>query len=146
MTLYFAYGSNMWEEQMRHRCPASVKRGHGVLSGYRWIIYERGYANIVPDADSEVHGTVYTLEPEDEIVLDRAEGVHLQQYAKERLPVRMGEQTVECLVYQDPVTVEGPPKTEYVDRMRNGIRDANLPADYVRNVLEPFLRFPGSSS
>ncbi|KAL1648495.1 hypothetical protein SLS58_002250 [Diplodia intermedia] len=53
-TLYFAYGSNLWLDQMHRRCPSSVYLGVGRLhgsnssnTGWRWIINERGYANVV---------------------------------------------------------------------------------------------------
>ncbi|KAA8572454.1 hypothetical protein EYC84_003074 [Monilinia fructicola] len=48
-TLYFAYGSNLSLTQMKARCPNSTYYGLGVLQGYRWIINQRGYANIVSD-------------------------------------------------------------------------------------------------
>ncbi|TFB00837.1 hypothetical protein CCMA1212_007242 [Trichoderma ghanense] len=94
--LYFAYGSNLSTEQMRQRCPYSTAVGLGKLSGWRWIINERGYANIVlqddddddDDADddegkgkgkreeeSHVYGMLYLLPPEDEDRLDGYEGV-----------------------------------------------------------------------
>ena len=50
--LYFAYGSNMWQAQMRTRCPQSLLLGPATLHGYRWIINTRGYANIVADAQA----------------------------------------------------------------------------------------------
>ncbi len=52
-TFYFAYGSNLSPEQMTGRCldspttsstPVAIAR----LDGWRWIICQRGYANIVP--------------------------------------------------------------------------------------------------
>ncbi|RDL35344.1 uncharacterized protein BP5553_07275 [Venustampulla echinocandica] len=46
-TLYFAYGSNLSLTQMSQRCPSSPYYGLGKLPGYRWIIGERGYANVV---------------------------------------------------------------------------------------------------
>ncbi|KAH6604233.1 hypothetical protein Trco_007679 [Trichoderma cornu-damae] len=45
--LYFAYGSNLSTEQMRQRCPYSTAVGLGKITGWRWIINQRGYANIV---------------------------------------------------------------------------------------------------
>ncbi|KAI1739164.1 hypothetical protein F4680DRAFT_149665 [Xylaria scruposa] len=45
--LYFAYGSNLSTTQMRNRCPSSTPIGLAHLTGWTWIINERGYANIV---------------------------------------------------------------------------------------------------
>ncbi|TGO66710.1 hypothetical protein BELL_0938g00010 [Botrytis elliptica] len=51
-TLYFAYGSNLSLKQMKTRCPDSTYVGTGVLQNYRWIVNQRGYANIVFCGDS----------------------------------------------------------------------------------------------
>lgn len=106
-TLYFAYGSNQSPHQMHHRCtdsaatsavPVAVAR----LDGWKWVICERGYANIVPlslpeaadgfaEADgpaltngsrrddqeasaSVVWGVLYNMTPGDKRVLDAYEG------------------------------------------------------------------------
>lgn len=56
-TFYFAYGSNLSPEQMAGRCvdspttsaiPVAVAR----LDGWRWIICQKGYANIVPSSST----------------------------------------------------------------------------------------------
>ncbi|TVY44480.1 hypothetical protein LOCC1_G003411 [Lachnellula occidentalis] len=46
-TLYFAYGSNLSLTQMASRCPTSTYHALAALRGWKWIIGERGYANIV---------------------------------------------------------------------------------------------------
>ncbi|AEO57766.1 hypothetical protein MYCTH_2304336 [Thermothelomyces thermophilus ATCC 42464] len=87
--LYFAYGSNLWMEQMARRCPSSYLVGRAVLPDYQWQINERGYANVVPRAGYAVHGLVYELDGDagaggtDEARLDRSEGVHTGAYSKE---------------------------------------------------------------
>ncbi|KAL2169674.1 hypothetical protein VTG60DRAFT_5813 [Thermothelomyces hinnuleus] len=82
--LYFAYGSNLWMEQMARRCPSSYLVGRAVLPDYQWQINERGYANVVPRAGYAVHGLVYELDGgTDEARLDRSEGVHTGAYSKE---------------------------------------------------------------
>ncbi|PSN69263.1 hypothetical protein BS50DRAFT_572429 [Corynespora cassiicola Philippines] len=50
-TVYFGYGSNLWLEQMRTRCPESEYLGVARLDGYKWLINERGYANVVEVGD-----------------------------------------------------------------------------------------------
>ncbi|KAK3298676.1 uncharacterized protein B0H64DRAFT_471935 [Chaetomium fimeti] len=90
-TLYFAFGSNLWQHQMSLRCPNSPFIGLARLRGYKWFINARGYANIAPVTTNptpspqeddnqnpyanEVWGLVYTLSPPDEAQLDRNEGV-----------------------------------------------------------------------
>ncbi|KAI0506347.1 hypothetical protein F5B22DRAFT_623896 [Xylaria bambusicola] len=85
--LYFAYGSNLWLEQMATRCPHSYYVGRAVLPDYRWLINERGFANIVPASGYTVHGLVYELGVGDEPRLDRSEGVSKGVYSKDYLPL-----------------------------------------------------------
>ncbi|KAL7913377.1 hypothetical protein GGI35DRAFT_437270 [Trichoderma velutinum] len=61
--LYFAYGSNLSTEQMRQRCPYSTAVGLGKVTGWRWIINTRGYANIVREGEDDED---YDMEGEDE--------------------------------------------------------------------------------
>ena len=93
-TIYFGYGSNLWLEQMRTRCPTSKYLGVARLDGYKWIINDRGYANVMQVVDEEmdgsskfdnvVYGLVYSLKEKDERRLDRNEGVPVA-YTKEGL-------------------------------------------------------------
>jgi hypothetical protein len=58
--LYFAYGSNLSLTQMSSRCPTSTYHSFGILHNYRWIIGERGYANVVSSPPSNTtSGEVY---------------------------------------------------------------------------------------
>ncbi|KAF3231222.1 hypothetical protein TWF192_003665 [Orbilia oligospora] len=74
-TLYFAYGSNLSFEQMARRCPQSRYVGRARLHGYQFQINERGFANVVERLGLFVEGLCYRLHSEDEVRLDRAEGV-----------------------------------------------------------------------
>lgn len=105
--LYFAYGSNLSPQQMARRCPDSIFLGKATLPGYRWQANERGISNVVmdpdPDSDPEVvkawqgsgrdgkeeemepaavEGLLYALSIDDEIRLDRYEGVAKGRYDK----------------------------------------------------------------
>ncbi|TRX89646.1 hypothetical protein FHL15_009396 [Xylaria flabelliformis] len=62
--LYFAYGSNLSTTQMRNRCPSSTPIGLAQLTGWTWIINERGYANIV---QNEYKSSLQTRDTEDQV-------------------------------------------------------------------------------
>lgn len=138
-TLHFAYGSNLWEEQMQRRCPHHREIGRAILRGYRWIISARGYANVIVSPGDHVEGMLHELTPTDEAELDRHEGVAAGCYHKCSLPITIGEKTRTAMVYIDPVTAEGQPRAEYVRRINAGIKDAGLSAEYVRKYVRPFL-------
>jgi len=147
-TLYFAYGSNMWLNQMARRCPGNTYIGIGVLKDWKWLINRSGYANVVPSPDDIVYGLVYTLTPSDEATLDTYEGVP-NAYVKQAHSIELtkeGQQEkrlVDCLVYVDVVRLEpGHPKTEYIPRMNAALRDAEergVPKDYVEKYVRHFI-------
>jgi gamma-glutamylcyclotransferase len=161
-TVYFGYGSNLWKHQMVQRCPTSEYLGIARLDGYRWIINDRGYANVVeiPAKDSEkpkdeVWGLVYSLQSEDERRLDINEGVPIA-YTKENItteywPAHNGSkpnttdmpEEVKMLVYIDRNRTEPDvPKKEYIYRMNQGVHDAvkeGMPTRYVDEVIRKFI-------
>lgn len=117
-TIYFGYGSNLWLHQMRQRCPTSKYLGIARLTGYKFIIYDRGYANIVELSDeeklrrgsgdhqkhdyrNEVWGLVYSLEPSDEARLDVNEGVAHGAYGKEWIECEFWTASSERKVIED---------------------------------------------
>ena len=167
--MYFAYGSNLWLEQMARRCPKSTYEGVARLTEHRWMINSRGYANIVsthvaPDThthadtieNSHTYGLVYSLNQSDEAALDGHEGVP-EAYTKETMvmdfwPKRNGDESIdvtsrperaELLVYIDRRrTKDDRPKREYVTRMNHGIIDAErlgIPRGYIESVMRPVI-------
>jgi cation transport regulator ChaC len=140
MKLYFAYGSNMWQQQMDERCPDHKYFGQGTLRGFRWIISARGYANVIQSDGDEVHGVVYRINEEDETNLDKEEGVHNGSYRKEVLPVRIEDTNdYRCMVYVDPIEAEGAPIEEYIGRINKAVADADLPLEYVDRYIRKFI-------
>ncbi len=78
--LYFAYGSNLDERQMRARCPSAVIVGAAVLPNHdlafggfshRW---GGAVASVVRTRGSRVEGLLYALDDGDVAQLDRFEG------------------------------------------------------------------------
>ncbi|TFK62539.1 hypothetical protein BDN72DRAFT_804059 [Pluteus cervinus] len=152
-SIYFGYGSNLWLDQMKRRCPGSRFIGVGYLTDWTWFINTRGYANVKKSSADVVYGAMYLLTEEDEALLDGFEGVPTS-YVKERHPVvylgdedfgnLVGEhRVVEALVYVDVYRLkEGPPKAEYICRMNEGINDAlksGVPKEYIEKYLRPYI-------
>jgi len=142
--LYFAYGSNLWRQQMMARCPDHLEIGQGVVKGWRWIITTRGYASIVPSEPDYVLGTVYELSAMDIENMDVYEGVAKGSYFKEMIAVEVNGKELSCLVYIDLVLEEGEPKEEYISRINHGLRDARFPDEYVERYLRRFIPSNGS--
>ncbi len=151
---------------MRLRCSTSRYIGVGRLTGFRWIINGRGYANVVPSNEPQnvVYGLIYNLTPKDVEALDINEGVPYA-YTKETMQVELWKSLDEIssvsrnywanadvtkpgdmsdmLVYIDRQRIqEDKPKAEYVHRMNKGIADAvalGVPVTYVEEHMRPFI-------
>ena len=136
-TMYFAYGSNLSFSQMDERCSDYIQMGMGILHGYRWIISSRGYANVVKSEPDYVMGRIYKISKSDESSLDKSEAVAAvySGYDKKILPITADSVSYDCLVYVDPVTQEGPPKNEYVNRINLGLADSEFPTAYVEKYI-----------
>lgn len=78
--LYFAFGSNLDERQMRERCPSAKAGPRATLDGHRLVFrgasrrWGGGVATVVRDPERHVEGRVYTLDHADLERLDRFEG------------------------------------------------------------------------
>ncbi|KAF9469330.1 Butirosin biosynthesis, BtrG-like protein [Collybia nuda] len=152
-SLYFGFGSNLWLDQMKRRCPGSTFIGSASLKDWKWIINNRGYANVIPSKGHTVYGLMYELTPDDERLLDGFEGVP-NSYIKRILPVDFVAEdengksetisrVVDALVYVDEKRVtESKPVKEYIHRMNMGITDGikkGIPKEYFDQNLRPFI-------
>ncbi|KAK4213457.1 hypothetical protein QBC37DRAFT_422925 [Rhypophila decipiens] len=129
--LYFAYGSNLWLEQMAKRCPGSSFMGRGTLQGYRWQINQRGVANIVEAPSDSVEGLVFSVTAKDERALDRNEGVAKKFYERQDLritlqehPLRMNQKTSQV--------------ARWLEHNRDNL-DANIDLSHSRQETRPAL-------
>ena len=70
--LYFAYGSNLNQEQMSGRCPDAKPLGKFTLENWRLVF--RGVADIEPHEGSLLMCGLWDITSRDEKNLDRYEG------------------------------------------------------------------------
>ncbi len=120
------------------RCPRNRKVG-AALSGLSMDHFlARGYANVVESKEEEVEGVLFELTPSDEDSLTGGKG-WLWVLSKADLRVLQGDLEVVALVYVDPITAEGPPREEYVQRIREGLADAKLSEGYVARYVRKFI-------
>src|SRR5690242_17497608 len=135
-TLYFAYGSNMDGLQMKRRCPNAALIGRAVLRDFLFILDGRGAANIVRRVESQVHGALWRLSPDDESTLDWYEGVRHGVYRKEYFPVLTpSDESVHALVYVGSNSERGRPRsTEYMNRIVVAATEHGLPQAYIAEL------------
>jgi len=139
---YFAYGSNMDQNQMNSRCPNPKLLGVAILKGYKFVYdgcsYKRkgAVANIVESPDEIVYGALYEISINDEKRLDNYEG-YCKSYDKKTVKVKDSEgREYEAMVYYRYPKEEGLPSNEYENIVVNAGRKLGLPEDYIEKYLK----------
>lgn len=99
-TLYFAYGSNMNNGQMAHRCPGAKNLGPARLPG--WGLRERLHADIDKAQGEIVHGVLWELTDRCLEALDFYEGTPTY-YIRRTVEVLIGKarkNTTRAITYE----------------------------------------------
>jgi gamma-glutamylcyclotransferase len=87
---YFAYGTDLSLDPMSRNFSSAQYVGRATITNYRWIINDRGVANIFYAPGNWVEGHVYSLSPKDADTLTdakRSRGF----YPKSRISVKLWE-------------------------------------------------------
>lgn len=123
--LYFAYGSNLNEDAMKHRCPRARKVAP--LSIKDAALVFRGVADVVHREGAICHGGLWRITSVCEKELDKYEGVSSGLYMKRYLVLRVNGKKEDCLLYQMKMS-RGvmPPGEHYLNTILQGYRDFGL--------------------
>lgn len=137
---YFAFGSNLDEEQMRARVGIFPKRKPAFLEDYKLVfnkkaagLIDKRYANIMPEKGSIVEGAIYILSEYQIELLDIEEVCpktqydkdnFLYSYTREELEVKLKDSSeiIKAQVYiANPNKIfEGIPTKDYLERILKG--------------------------
>ena len=141
--LYIAYGSNMDEGQMAHRCPTARLLGQTEVEGYRLLFkgsLTGAYATIEPQEGGRVPVLLWEIGERDEAGLDRYEGFPSLYYKKD-LTVRLDGQEVTAMVYiMDERRRTGTPSDAYYGILARAYKKFAFPI----GILEEALRISGA--
>ena len=132
MNQYFAYGSNLDEDQMNDRCPGAKAKGVIRLDNYEFFIDTRGVASIRPNKGKAVYGLRYDISDKDEESLDRHEGVP-KCYTKTKLP------EIGCFCYVSTSPQGNIPRPGYVEKIIKAAENHKLPEQYI-NELKSWVK------
>ena len=136
---YIAYGSNMVEEQMAHRCPGAKLIGTGYLPNHRLEFYLHATVERTRAHDAQVPVAVWEISEEDERSLDRYEGFPTY-YTKHRRRVVMDDGTeLWGMVYIMNMIRPQPPTPTYYNGIHNAYVKLGLSSE-IERVLEPALQ------
>ena len=132
--LYFAYGSNLDESQMRYRTPGARLVGRARLADYRLVF--RGVADIEPAPGKLVDGKLWSITTNDLRSLDRYEGYPYLYDRRELKVVRADGQVVEAIVYIMVNTSEQSlPSPGYLDGILAGAERSEAARKRINDAL-----------
>ena len=135
---YIAYGSNMVEEQMAHRCPNARLLGTGWLLNHRLEFYLHATVERSRARGAKVPVAVWEIDDEDEQNLDRYEGFP-KYYTKHKRTVHMDDGSqIEGMVYIMNMIRPLIPHAGYYNGIRDAYERLGLSSE-IERVLEPAL-------
>jgi len=144
MAYYFAYGSNLNEEQMRRRCSDSKPVGIATLKDYKLIFnghskgWNGGVADIKKESGKEVIGIIYEVSEKDLESLDEHEGVHKKIYKRIIVEVTDDKgKKKEVVAYEKEEKGKmTKPSENYLDTIIKSARKNGFPKKYLKEIRE----------
>ena len=145
MPLYFAYGSSLLRAQLERRLMGNKPVTRATLKGYRLAfmghsVERKGpVANLLPDPDRRVPGTLYELNEIMIEYLDRAEACEKGTYTKLEVVVEKDDgEKLSVVSYQlsaqDPPF--GTPNLGYLMQVRQGYKEWGLPEEVLDDAVK----------
>ena len=135
---YIAYGSNMVEEQMAHRCPGAKLIGTGYLPNHRLEFYLHATLERTRAHGAKVPVAVWEITDADERSLDRYEGFPTY-YTKHRRRVVMDDGSeIWGMVYIMNMIRPHPPTAGYYNAIAYAYEKLGF-SDQIERVLEHAL-------
>ena len=129
--LYFAFGSNLNQKQMKKRCKDSKYIGCYSLKNYKLVFRNYflggGVADIQKDKNSTVLGAIYKISKKDEKELDVYED-YPKTYIKKYFKL-LGKKVM--FYYMPKKTMHVPPSKRYLNLIIQGYKDCGYKNNYI---------------
>ena len=129
--LYFAFGSNLNQKQMKRRCKDSKYIGCYSLKNYKLVFRNYflggGVADIQKNKNSTVLGAIYKISKKDEKELDVYEDfpkTYIKKYFK-----LLGKKVM--FYYMPKKTMHVPPSKRYLNLIIQGYKDCGYKNNYI---------------
>ena len=145
---YFAYGANLHIAQMKSLCPKSAPVCPARLEGYRLTIAlpatapgnQPGWATVTPHKGAEAPGALFRLHSDDLPALDHFED-YPALYDRKEVELITAEGSLCAMLYimRHPIKAARP-AAHYVETLRQGYRDFDLPMEVLESVLGEICR------
>jgi gamma-glutamylcyclotransferase (GGCT)/AIG2-like uncharacterized protein YtfP len=141
MFYYFAYGSNMDEDQMEYRCPGARLLHKVTIPDYTFRIDSRGVASIIPKRGAKVTGLLWEINKYHILSLDRFEGIKGRYYRRVAVPLEHEGRTITAIAYLSNSNCDRQytPKPGYMEKIIKAAKVHGFDDAYIRE-LETFLQ------
>lgn len=137
-SLYFAFGSNMFNTRMRHRVQSAEVIYVGRLDNHCLTFHKRGIdstgkCSVEESEGDAVWGVLYRIKNSEIASLDKAEG---SGYDKIELYVQTPEGVKRAFIYKakEDSMIEAMPTEWYRDIVLAGAKENGLPAEYIEQI------------
>ena len=129
--LYFAFGSNLYQKQMKKRCKDSKYIGCYTLKNYKLVFrnlyFGGGVADVQKSKNSSVLGAIYRISKKDEKKLDLYEDFP-KTYIKKYFKLH-GKKVM--FYYMPKKTKHIPPSQRYLNLIIEGYKDCGYRNNYI---------------
>jgi gamma-glutamylcyclotransferase (GGCT)/AIG2-like uncharacterized protein YtfP len=135
--LYFAYGANVNQRNLRRYAPRARALCTARLPGHRLVF--KGFADAIVDVKSHVAGVLYEITPACELALDRYEEVP-KLYRKVTVTVETDDGPREAMAYVMNGGAKAPPDIAYFNIVARGYSEWKFDAKILRDARFATLR------
>jgi gamma-glutamylcyclotransferase len=143
-SFFFAYGAEMAPDAMADALGRPVRGVRALLRGYRLAFtaysqeWEGGVADLLEDAEGEVEGLLFSLQPRDLLRLEVAEGWQDPRYRRHPVTVELEDgRTVEAAArVVESKLPSVAPSPAFLDAMVQGATGNGLSEGYVTWLLQ----------
>lgn len=146
MPKYFAYGSNLYQPQMKDRCASTTLVARVSLPGYV-LSFPRiskmwnhcGVASIEREEGAVTYGVVYDISDDDLVLMDGFEGTDIGSYTRKPVTVFTDDRSktaIECWTYFATPQDGKPffPSPAYLTAIIKGAEMHGIPPDYIKDL------------
>ena len=135
--LYFAYGANVNQRNIKRYAPRARALGVARLPGYRLVFKQ--FADVIKDAKGSVDGVLYEITGPCELALDRYEDFP-KLYRKTTVTVETAEGPRDAMIYVMSGGTTAPPDVAYFNIIARGYTEWKFDAKILREARFATLR------
>jgi len=148
--LYFAYGSNMNEDELKDWKIVIIDRKKAILYNYRIALnrYSKnrqgGVLDIDPSQGNIVEGVLYELPDEAKYKLEKKEGVTIGAYKETRVDIEVDDRIIKNVIIYIVCSkqITSPASEEYKKSVLKGAKNHNLSEKYIRELKKVLEKRP----